>query len=156
MTIETRFEYPADEPVMLIRRVFEAPRRRVWDVLSSAEHVPLWYGPRGSRTIVKEMDFRVGGRWRYALQEGEQAYEFFGEYLAIEPIREIRQTFAYMDFPPSVETMTLEDLGLRTEMVVRAVYNSMEAREGMRQSGVETGAAETYERLDELLAHLAR
>ena len=68
-------------------------------------------------------------------------------------------TFIY-DVPPinehaSVETMTLTERNGRTYMTAISVHDSKESRDGHIQSGMEKGASETYERLDELLAKLA-
>jgi uncharacterized protein YndB with AHSA1/START domain len=64
------------------------------------------------------------------------------------------QTFEFEGVPgrPSLETMTLEDIGGRTRMVTHSVFLSLEDRDGVVQSGMQTGAEETYDRLAELVA----
>src|SRR6476660_2831203 len=52
------------KPHFQFRRVFDAPRELVWEAMTKAEHVARWYGPRKMTAVVKEMDFRVGGKWR--------------------------------------------------------------------------------------------
>ena len=59
-----------------------------------------------------------------------------------------------MNFRPLLETMKFEDLGQRTRVVVEGAFSSAAAREGMIACGMERGARESYERIEELLAHL--
>jgi len=103
---------------------------------------------------------RPGGKWRFvATQPDGSTYAFRGEYREIIPGEKIVQTF---EFEPmaghiSVETATLTDLpGGRTLFTTRSVFTSKEDRDGMVQSGMESGLRETYERFDELLASLKK
>src|SRR5258708_7146671 len=62
----TTLTLPSDREI-LIERTFAAPRRLVFEALTNPEHVAHWYGPRAMTLQVCEIDFRVGGRWRYVL-----------------------------------------------------------------------------------------
>lgn len=149
------FTYPKDEPVFYVTRVFAAPRELVWRALTDPKLIAQWWGPRRYVTEVKELDFRVGGKWRFVNKGAEGAnHEFFGEYREIAAPEKIVQTFGYLDFPPAVETMTLEEQGLHTKMSVSSRFPSIEMRDGMAASGMEAGAIETYEKLDAVLAAL--
>jgi uncharacterized protein YndB with AHSA1/START domain len=138
-----------------LTRVFDAPRDLVFKTMMDPGLIPQWWGPRRYRTVVDKMDVRVGGTWRFgniAADGGE--HWFRGEYREIVPNERVVQTFEYEPFPgASTETMTLEDLGDgRTLVRVRSVYPSKEAADAMIQGGMEEGARETYDRLEELLA----
>jgi uncharacterized protein YndB with AHSA1/START domain len=103
------------------------------------------------------MDVRVGGTWRFGnIADDGGEHWFRGEYREIVPNERVVQTFEYEPFAgqASVETMTLEDLGDgRTLVRVRAVYPSKEAADAMLAGGaMESGARETYDRLEQLLA----
>jgi uncharacterized protein YndB with AHSA1/START domain len=103
------------------------------------------------------MDFRTGGKWRFVNRDDEgNELAFFGEYgTIIEPER-IDWTFGWegMDGEPGPETLTLEELdgGRRTLLRSRSFLPSREARDAMIATGMEVGAAETWDRLEEHLA----
>jgi uncharacterized protein YndB with AHSA1/START domain len=102
------------------------------------------------------MDVRVGGRWRF-ISEDEQGNEmpFSGVYKELDPPYRLVQTFNFEPIGPgheSTETSVLEEMpGGRTRMTVTAVYGTLEDYDGMVESGMESGARETWQRLAELL-----
>ena len=114
-----------------------------------------WWGPRGTATEVDQMDVRPGGAWRYVVrnQDGSET-AFRGTYREIVAPERIVQTFEWEGMPGhvSVETAVLEDLGERTRLVSTSLFHTIEERDGMIASGMEGGAADTYNRLEELLA----
>src|SRR5262245_6230845 len=67
-------------------RIFDAPREMVWKVLTEAEHIPNWWGPRDRPMTVVDMDVRVGGTWRWVTSSSDgQEVPFKGEYLEVVP-----------------------------------------------------------------------
>jgi uncharacterized protein YndB with AHSA1/START domain len=150
---------PSDLEIELARE-FDAPRELVFEAMSKPEHLAHWWGPRAYSTALCEADFRPGGTWRIVHRGADgQEFGFHGEIREVEPPERIVQTFEYEGLPGhvSVETMRLEDLGGgRTRLTVRSRFASVEDRDGMLQSGMEGGAAESYERLDEYLETLKR
>ena len=144
---------PSDREIALSRE-FDAPRELVFQAVSQPEHLAQWWGRAGSSLPVCEIDFRPGGRWRFVERSADGTeHGFRGEIREIVPPERIVQTFEYEGYPGhiSVETMVLEDLGGRTRVNVTSVFDSVEDRDGMLQSGMEKGAAESYDRL---AAHL--
>jgi len=140
-----------------LTREFDAPRDLVWKAMTDPALMSRWWGPRRYQTVVDTMDVRPGGKWRMrniAADGGEHAFR--GEYREIVPPERIVMTFEYEPLPGhiSVETMTLTERDGRTLLTVRDQFSSKEDLEGMVNSGMESGARETYERLDELLAEL--
>lgn len=139
-----------------LTRIFDASRELVFRTMLDPELIPQWWGPRRYTTIVGKMDVRVGGKWRFA-NRGTDGQEFWfnGEYREITPPERVVQTF---EFEPlaghvGIETMTLEELrDGRTRLRVRSVFPSKEDRDGTLANGMESGARETYDRLDEVLA----
>ena len=86
-------ELPADEPLIIMSRTFDAPLELVWKVWTQPEHVAYWFGPREDNEIV-EYDVRTGGKWRVISTMGDGSkIVFFGTYLAVEPKTMIRNTF---------------------------------------------------------------
>jgi uncharacterized protein YndB with AHSA1/START domain len=141
---------------IVITREFEAPRDVVFRAMTDPGLVGSWWGPRNLETIVDKMDPRPGGQWRFVNRDpAGNDVAFNGVYHEVSPER-IIQTFEFepMAGHVSLETMSLEDLGGRTRATVVSVFQSIEDRDGMVQSGMESGLAETYERLDEVLETL--
>ena len=96
-----------------------------------------------------------GGRWRFVEREAEgNEYGFHGVYHDLQAPERIVYTFEYEGMPGHVllETIVLEDQDGRTLMTDTSVFQSVADRDGMLQSGMESGAAESFDRLDDFLA----
>ena len=153
-------EAPAAEPIIVLSRSFNAPRRLVWKVMTEPEHIARWWGPRSVRTTVARHDFRVGGAWRYEHHMADgNVYAFKGEFREIVPQERLVQTFAmegmYED-SEIVETMTLDEVDGRTDYKVVSRFENMEGRDGMLASGMESGAGESLDKIAEILDELQR
>lgn len=141
---------------VVITRVFDAPRELVYRVFTDPEQVPHWWGPAGDSMVVDEMDVRPGGRWRYVETDGDgNEYGFHGIYHQVTPPERLVYTFEFEGMPGHVmmETITFEDLGDgRTKLIDVGVFQTVEDRDGMVASGMESGARESMDRLAALLA----
>lgn len=149
----TKFRLQSDREIVL-ERVFDAPRELVWRVSNDPAFIPQWWGPRYLTTTVEKMDIRPGGAWRFVQHDaGGNEYAFNGIYREVVPPERVVRTFEFEGMPGHivVETATLEDLGGKTKLTVTSMFQSPEDRDGMLQSGAESGAKESYERLAELL-----
>jgi uncharacterized protein YndB with AHSA1/START domain len=144
---------PSDREIVMTR-VFDAPRDLVFEALSSCKHMSQWWGPRKYEVTSCEMDFRPGGAWRIVHRglDGEIP-GFRGEFREIVRPERIVWTFEWEGMPGhvSVDTLTLEEQDGKTALTSTSVFDSVQDRDGMLQSGMEEGAAETYDRLDEYL-----
>lgn len=141
----------------VLTRVFDAPRRLVFEAHSKPEHIKRWWGRKEYETIVTEMDFRSGGRWRFVQRRPDGVeYGFRGEFREVVAPERIVQTFEFEGMPGqvAVETMTLTEKEGRTTLTVGSVYPSVEALDAMLQSGMEEGARETWDRLAAYLGTL--
>jgi Uncharacterized conserved protein len=156
MTNPTTITAAEGLPYIDIVREFDAPVEAVYRAHTDPELVKQWLGPRGYEMDVEAYDVRTGGHYRYIHRNPEgDTFAFRGSFHSATENKQIIQTFEYEGVPgvASIETLELEDLGNgRTRTRVHAVYPSLEARDGMIQSGMEHGVTEGYERLDELLA----
>lgn len=148
---------PSDREVVLTR-VFDAPRRLVFEAMTKCEHLKHWYGPRGYTLPVCEIDLRPGGEWHHVVR-GPDGSEMpmKGVYREIAPPDRLVSTESYdlpgMGWTPeSVVTTTLEERDGKTTLTSRILYQSVEHRDGHVGSGMEGGAAETFDRLAEYLA----
>ena len=149
---------PQGELEIVMSRTFSAPRELVWQALSRPEHIRRWYGPRSDTMTTCEIDFRVGGKWRFVLEsEGGGGCAFRGEFRRIEQPETIVQTSEFEEMPGhiSLETITLHEQNGRTAMTTLCQFDSTEDRDGMLYSGMEEGAGESYDRMEELLGELA-
>jgi uncharacterized protein YndB with AHSA1/START domain len=149
---------PSDREIVMTR-VFYAPRDLGFEAHSSCEHVSNWWGPRKYEFASCDIDFRPGGKWRVVHRaEGEEDQGFHGEYREIVPPERIVWTFEWEGMPGhvSVETLTLEEHDGKTTVTATSRYDSVEDRDGMLNSGMESGAAESYDRLDEYLETLRK
>jgi len=140
-----------------ITREFDAPREIVFKAMTDPALLAKWWGPRRYKTVVDQLDVRPGGKWRMrnvGADGGEHAFR--GEFREVTPPERIVWTFEYEPVAGhiSVETMTLTEREGRTLLVAHDRFASKEDRDGMLQSGMESGARETYERLDEVLREL--
>ena len=142
---------PANEPVMRLARVLDAPRTLVWDTFTKAEHIARWWGPHRYTIAVHEFDVRPGGKWRVSHSDGTKTVEFFGEYREVVKPERLARTFCFGDFPPIEETYEFHEEGGRTTLVCTQRFASVMGRDMMAKSGAAEGGRESFERLDELL-----
>jgi uncharacterized protein YndB with AHSA1/START domain len=153
---EVEVSTPSEREI-LITRMFDAPRDLVFEAHTSCEHMSNWWGPRKYEFASCELDFRPGGTWRIVHRaDGEEDQGFRGEFREIVPPEKIVWTFEWEGMPGhvSVETLTLEEQDGKTLLTATSVYDTVEDRDAMLQSGMEEGMVETYDRLDEYLVLL--
>ena len=151
---------PSDREIVLTR-TFDAPRALVFEAWTKPEHVRQWWSLRSSTMLVCEGDVRPGGSWRY-VTTGENGEEvpFTGVYREVSPPERLVYTEMYDVEPfnqgdPAVNTVTFTEEGGRTLITVTTVYPTREVRDFVLGTGMERGAAESYDRLAELLKTLA-
>jgi len=144
---------------VFITREFDTPRELVYKAHTDPELYVQWLGPRGYEMVLKTFEPVSGGVYRY-IHKDPQGNEFGFHGVFHEMSEELMiQTFEFEGLPErghvTLDTMRLEELpGGRTKVTIQSVFQSVEDRDGMIQSGMERGVREGYERLDELLAKL--
>src|ERR1700688_1194442 len=145
---------PSDREVVLTR-VFDAPRAMVYDALTKPELLKRWFGPRGWSLVVCEVDLRVGGKWRFVLKgpNGTQM-GMFGVYRELQRPERTVHTESFDDYPQSESIVTglLVEHDGKTTLTATVLSPSKEVRDAVIKSGMEHGAAETYDKLAEMLA----
>jgi uncharacterized protein YndB with AHSA1/START domain len=142
------------EREIVLTRVFDAPRPLVFDAFTKPELLERWFGPRGWSLAVCEVDLRVGGRWRFVLRGPDGAtMGMGGVYREIVPPERDVHTEAFDDYPgESLVTGVFDEEGGKTTLTATILYPSREVRDAVIESGMEHGAAESYDRLAEYLA----
>jgi uncharacterized protein YndB with AHSA1/START domain len=148
---------PTDREVVLTR-VFDAPRHMVFDAFTKPELLKRWFGPRGWSLVVCEVDLRVGGAFRFVLRGPDgRDMGMRGVYREIAPPDRSVHMESFDDFPgveSRVTTVLVERDG-KTTFTATVLYPSQEVRDAVIQSGMEHGAAESYDKLAEMLAAVA-
>jgi uncharacterized protein YndB with AHSA1/START domain len=142
------------ERELVVTRTFDGPARIVFEAWTEPELFRRWWAPKsmGMSLLSCEMDVRVGGKYR--LEFGPDAMAFFGTYLEVTPHSRLAWTNEEGGEDGPVTTVTFEEMGGKTLLVMHELYSSKEA---LVAAG--TGAAdvtvETFAQLDELLLILS-
>lgn len=144
---------PSEVELRMVRE-FDAPRAKVFLAHSRPEHLKQWWG-RGNPLDV-EMDFRVGGRYRFVETAADGVHGFRGEYLEIVEPSRIVYTFEWEGLPGHICTDTLDftEHDGRTTITSTTKFDSTEDRDAMIGSDMESGANQSYDALDKLLTTL--
>lgn len=144
---------------IIISREFAAPRELLYRAYTDPDLLVQWLGPRSLSMTIDYMDVRDGGTWRFTHQDADgNVYGFRGVFHGEPTMDSIVRTFEWEGLPGhvSLETLTLEERGDKTLVRTNSVFQSLEDRDGMVQSGMEEGVNDSMERLEELLARLSR
>src|SRR5579863_2966020 len=145
---------PSDQEIRLTR-LFNAPRQLVFEAMTRPEHVKQWWGRLGEGYSVPvcEIDFRVGGAWRFVNRHPRGEAAFHGEYREIAPPGRVVFTEIFEQFPDTVSVVTAEltQEGGKTRRIATVRYPSQMVRDMVMQSGMAKGAGTSYDRLEDLL-----
>ena len=142
---------------LVVTRTVDAPSRIVFDAWTKPELLMRWWAPKsyGISFISCEVDVRVGGTYRFVFgQPAEAPMAFFGRYLEVTPPSRLVWTNEEAGDDGAVTTVTFEDEGGKTVVVVHDLYPSKEALDAAIASGSTGGMCETFAQLDELLVAL--
>lgn len=144
-------------PQILTAREFDAPRDLLYRAFTEPDLLVQWLGPRRLTMEIDRFELRDGGTWRYLhKEEGGTAYGFHGVFHGEPSLDGLVQTFEFEGAPGNVslDTVTFEEHDGGTTVRSNSVFQSVEARDAMVESGMADGMEQGYERLEELLAKL--
>jgi uncharacterized protein YndB with AHSA1/START domain len=147
---------PSDTQISLTR-LFDAPCALVFEAMVKPEHIRRWWGQLGDGYSVPvcEVDLRVGGAWRFVNRHPKGEVAFHGEYREITPPERLVYTELMEPFPDgSLVTVMLADEGGKTRMTLTADYPTKAVRDMVLSSGMERGAAISYDRLEDVAREL--
>jgi uncharacterized protein YndB with AHSA1/START domain len=148
----------ASDREIVVRRTIRGPARLVFKAWSTPELMMRWWMPKsvGIPFVSCEADVRTGGTYRFVFKhpDFEQPMAFFGRYIEVVPNAKIVWTNEESGEGGSVSTLTLEDRGEETLLVIRDVYPTKESCDEAMASGAIGGFGEMFDQLDELLASL--
>jgi len=152
---KTEFEIVPGRQEVSLTRVFDAPRELVFAAFEDPKLFARWWGPRRLTNDIEKMEARAGGSWRVVQRDGDgHEFAFHGVYHDVVSPERMVQTFEFEGAPGHVllQTATFEDLDGKTRLTMKSIYESVEDRDAMVQTGMESGALESMERLAELFA----
>jgi uncharacterized protein YndB with AHSA1/START domain len=144
---------------ILLERVFDAPRPLVFAAITTPEHVRRWWACfDGSTMPVCEIDFRVGGTYRYVTRMADGSeFAFHGVYREIVPPERIVNTEIFEPFPDeeTVCTLTLDERDGKTYYRCLVVHETAEGRDGHIAAGMESGADLAFDHVEAIARELA-
>ena len=143
------------ERELVVTRTFNGPARLVFEAWTKPELLKLWWAPRSTDVSLLscEADVRVGGRYRFVFGHGaSKTMAFFGRYIEVTPHSRLVWTNEEADGGEAITTVTFEEKGGKTLLVMHERHPSKEAVDGA--IGIGEGMRETFEQLDELLVTL--
>src|SRR6266536_1837406 len=152
---KTRIIAEPGVPLIEVTREFDAPREFIYRALTEPKLLVQWLGPRRLTMTVDDLDLRHGGSWRFINREDNGTeYAFRGVFHGTPSLEGITRTFEFEGAPGhvSLETATFEEQNGKTLLRMRSAFQTVEDRDGMIQSGMESGVNESMDRLDELIA----
>ncbi|RAV09201.1 SRPBCC domain-containing protein [Paenibacillus contaminans] len=159
-----------NDRVLVLERVFDAPRDLVFKMFKEPEHLKRWWGPKGWELPVCNIDFRPGGVWHYCMKcidknQGDfYGMESWGKGVYKEIVEP--ESIAYTDYfsdaegnenadlPATEVAMEFVDLNGKTKLISRSQYVSAEALKTVMDMGMLQGITETWDRLAESLNEL--
>ena len=151
---------PVSERELTITRVFDAPARTLFLAYSKPEYLLRWFGPVGYPLSLCEMDFRVGGRYRFAMKgpDGTLMTPFGGEYLEILPGAKISysNTMEHPGAETMIVTVTFAEHGSQTTLSIHTLFASIAQMKTHVRMGYEQGVGSGLTQLADVVSELVR
>ena len=145
------------EREVVVTRTFNGPARIVFEAWTKPELFKQWWVPKSMGMFLRscEMDVRAGGGYRLVFgHDAANPAEFFGRYLEVTPHSRLVWTNEEGGEGGPVTTVTFEEKGGKTLLVMHELYPSKEALDAAMASGEKDCTNETLDQLDELLVTL--
>jgi len=144
-----------------VKREFKADLEHIWQAWTTADLLDQWWAPKPWKTDTKEMNFKQGGRWLYAMRgpEGEEHWSF-SDFTSVSPKDNFQFSDGFCDsegiinneMPTSDWSIDFKELESSTIVDVKITYDTLEDLEGFISMGFKEGFTMALENLDELLA----
>lgn len=159
---QTVFSVEKGKQEIFVTREFDAPCDLVFKAYTDPKLYAQWLGPRGFTMKLETFEPKSGGRWRYIHTDPQgNKFGFHGVNHEVLAPERIIDTFEYEGLAEKghvmLETVKFEELpGGRTKVTTQSVFQSVDDRDNMIQSGMEHGVTDSHERLDEVLEKLRK
>ena len=156
--VKNRTTVERSDREVVVTRTINGPARIVFEAFTKADLFQRWWVPRsmGMTLLSCEIDARVGGKYRLVFDHDPEPVAFFGTYVEVQPYSRLAWTNDEGGEGGAVTTVTFEEKGGKTLLVMQDRYPSKEALDSAIASGSTSagGMHETFEQLDELLVTL--
>ncbi|MBZ0288942.1 MAG: SRPBCC domain-containing protein, partial [Anaerolineae bacterium] len=129
---------------VVVTRIFDAPREKVWKAWTNPEHYKRWWGPEGFTCPACTIDLRVGGKYLYCMRSSEgQDIWGTGVYREIVPMERLVLTDSFANEHGNVVSPTHYGMGedFPMEMLITVTFEDFEGKTRMtlKQSGMPAG-----------------
>ena len=149
------------EKSILVSREFEAPLADVWKAYTDPKLLDQWWGPSPWRAETKQMSFKPGGYWLYAMvgPEGEKHWARM-DYLAVDPLKsfDVQDSFAdeggviNRDMPVSKGRSSFTKTPKGTRVDFKLIYSTEEQLQKIVEMGFEQGITMCMDQLEAMFA----
>jgi uncharacterized protein YndB with AHSA1/START domain len=138
---------------LVVTRTVNGPVRLVYEAWTKPELFKKWWAPKsfGLTILSCEMDVRVGGGYKLVFAAEPEPMAFFGKYLEVVPNSRIVWTNEEGGDSGQITTVTFEERGGKTLIVMSDLYPSKEALDAAMESGSTSGMQETFDQLEEFV-----
>lgn len=146
---------PVAEREIVITREYDAPARLLFEAFRNPDYLKRWFGPKGWPLTLCDMDFRVGGRFRFGMTgpDGVQDPPFGGEFLEIVPDRKIVYVIDTFDEPMTV-TLTYDEVDGKTTLTYYTLFGSVAMKNEHVGFGIEEGINSGLDQLADVVADM--
>jgi uncharacterized protein YndB with AHSA1/START domain len=158
------FDFTVDKAANTIHitREFAADLDLIWDAFTKAEILDQWSAPKPWKARTKEMDFREGGRWLYAMVSPENVFHWsLVEFIKIQPKSSFstKNTFSDENGKPKNDAFSLVKNSFKagaetTTVYIEKIFDNLSTLEFMVSGGFKEGTAAALGNLDEYLLTL--
>ncbi|WP_205174707.1 SRPBCC family protein [Bacillus pakistanensis] len=168
--VSNNLKTKVDGRVLIIERIFDAPRDLVFKAYSEPEHLANWWGPSGWQTENRQFEFKPNGVWHYCMRcTDKNQGDFYGQeswgkavYHEIVVPEKIVYTDSFADeegnavgdMPKMLITMEFEKHEGKTKLITRTQFASVETLQQIMEMGVVEGTASQYSCLDDYLKEI--
>jgi uncharacterized protein YndB with AHSA1/START domain len=158
---------PAGEPLIILTRIFDAPRKLVWKVWTDPAHMAQWWGPKGFTNPVCKMDVRPGGLWYATMRSPDGTFDCPNVFMFEEVVPPERLVFRdvtdyskgwekHTDIPlKATHTVTFIEQNGKTTMRMETRLATIDERDAMVRMGFIEGTSESLERFADVVRKLA-
>lgn len=152
---QTEIVAPPDRQEITVTRIYNTPRKILYQVLTDPKLIPQWWGPKYLTTTVEKMEVRPGGEWRFIQSDTEgKIYAFHGVYHEAKAPELLIYTMEWEAMPGHV-LLNIDRFDERDRMTIwtsRSIFETIKDRDGMLDTSMEDGTREITERVKELLS----
>lgn len=140
--------------IIRIERIIAAPRELVFEAFSDPKHLDAWWGPDGFTNETHEMEFSIGGLWRYTMHGPDgKAWPNWIRYTEISPPSRLAYDHGgEIDEPAHFSgVITFEDLAGKTRVSLVLVFATTQARDATIEFGAVEGGQQTLAKLEQFV-----